>query len=159
MSRSGDSVAPNGGAVASLVACWARVYPSSSHTIGPMRITYDFYQRCTKLTPDQLAQATGLKVHQERPAVDGRWQQRHLGQWQEQIVILARYLHRPLLPFVSCRQSRLTDACPSTTGCIEVPYWRLPQACSSVYDGQAIDPNGVATFPALYFDLDQNPSS
>src|SRR5262245_39113349 len=21
--------------------------PSSSHTIGPMRITYDFYQRCT----------------------------------------------------------------------------------------------------------------
>src|SRR5262249_36682246 len=23
--------------------------PSSSHTIGPMRITYDFYQRCTKL--------------------------------------------------------------------------------------------------------------
>ena len=37
--------------------------PSSSHTIGPMRITYDFYQRCTKLTADQLAQATGLKVH------------------------------------------------------------------------------------------------
>jgi L-serine dehydratase len=36
--------------------------PSSSHTIGPMRITYDFYQRCTKLPPDQLAQATGLKV-------------------------------------------------------------------------------------------------
>jgi hypothetical protein len=25
--------------------------PSSSHTIGPMRITYDFYQRCTKLPP------------------------------------------------------------------------------------------------------------
>ena len=23
--------------------------PSSSHTIGPMRITYDFYQRCTRL--------------------------------------------------------------------------------------------------------------
>src|SRR5215475_3607343 len=23
--------------------------PSSSHTIGPMRITYDFYQRCAKL--------------------------------------------------------------------------------------------------------------
>src|SRR3954469_12111489 len=23
--------------------------PSSSHTIGPMRITYDFYQRCSKL--------------------------------------------------------------------------------------------------------------
>jgi L-serine dehydratase len=37
--------------------------PSSSHTIGPMRITYDFYQRCTKLPSDQLAQATGLKVH------------------------------------------------------------------------------------------------
>ncbi len=37
--------------------------PSSSHTIGPMRITYDFYQRCTKLPPDQLAQATGIKVH------------------------------------------------------------------------------------------------
>jgi L-serine dehydratase len=36
--------------------------PSSSHTIGPMRITYDFYQRCEKLPPDQLAQATGLKV-------------------------------------------------------------------------------------------------
>jgi L-serine dehydratase len=28
-----------------------------------MRITYDFYQRCTKLPPDQLSQATGLKVH------------------------------------------------------------------------------------------------
>src|SRR5689334_20168858 len=37
--------------------------PSSSHTIGPMRITYDFFQRCNKLPPDQLAQATGLKVH------------------------------------------------------------------------------------------------
>jgi L-serine dehydratase len=37
--------------------------PSSSHTIGPMRITYDFYQRCTKLSPDQLAKATALKVH------------------------------------------------------------------------------------------------
>jgi L-serine dehydratase len=37
--------------------------PSSSHTIGPMRITYDFYQRCTKLPADQLAHATGLKVH------------------------------------------------------------------------------------------------
>jgi L-serine dehydratase len=36
--------------------------PSSSHTIGPMRITYDFYQRCTKLPADQLAQATALKV-------------------------------------------------------------------------------------------------
>src|SRR4249920_408202 len=37
--------------------------PSSSHTIGPMRITYDFYQRCNKLPADQLAKATGLKVH------------------------------------------------------------------------------------------------
>ena len=37
--------------------------PSSSHTIGPMRITYDFYGRCTKLPADQLASATGLKVH------------------------------------------------------------------------------------------------
>jgi hypothetical protein len=37
--------------------------PSSSHTIGPMRITYDFYQRCRKLPSDQLAQATGMKVH------------------------------------------------------------------------------------------------
>jgi len=37
--------------------------PSSSHTIGPMRITYDFYQRCEKLPADQLAKATGLKVH------------------------------------------------------------------------------------------------
>src|SRR5215471_10148967 len=37
--------------------------PSSSHTIGPMRITYDFYQRCSKLPAEQLSQATGLKVH------------------------------------------------------------------------------------------------
>ena len=37
--------------------------PSSSHTIGPMRITYDFYQRCTKLSKEQLAKATGIKVH------------------------------------------------------------------------------------------------
>jgi L-serine dehydratase len=37
--------------------------PSSSHTIGPMRITYDFYQRAIKLPAAQLAQATGLKVH------------------------------------------------------------------------------------------------
>jgi L-serine dehydratase len=28
-----------------------------------MRITYDFYQRCTKLPPGDLAKATGLKVH------------------------------------------------------------------------------------------------
>src|SRR4051795_12057068 len=37
--------------------------PSSSHTIGPMRITYDFYQRASKLPADQLAQATALQVH------------------------------------------------------------------------------------------------
>jgi L-serine dehydratase len=37
--------------------------PSSSHTIGPMRITYDYYQRCAKLPADQLAKATGMKVH------------------------------------------------------------------------------------------------
>jgi L-serine dehydratase len=37
--------------------------PSSSHTIGPMRITYDFYQRSAKLPADQLAKATALKVH------------------------------------------------------------------------------------------------
>lgn len=37
--------------------------PSSSHTIGPMRITYDFYQRCTKLPEDQLSKATALKVN------------------------------------------------------------------------------------------------
>jgi L-serine dehydratase len=37
--------------------------PSSSHTIGPMRITYDFYQRATKLPADQLAKATALRVH------------------------------------------------------------------------------------------------
>jgi L-serine dehydratase len=37
--------------------------PSSSHTIGPMRITYDFYKRCTKLPADQLAKATGFRVN------------------------------------------------------------------------------------------------
>jgi len=37
--------------------------PSSSHTIGPMRITYDFYQRCAKLPAAQLDTATALKVH------------------------------------------------------------------------------------------------
>src|SRR6187455_1255263 len=37
--------------------------PSSSHTIGPMRITYDFYQRCTKLPAATLAKATALQVH------------------------------------------------------------------------------------------------
>jgi len=37
--------------------------PSSSHTIGPMRITYDFYNRCLKLPPDQLSKVTGMKVY------------------------------------------------------------------------------------------------
>src|SRR5437763_3494244 len=37
--------------------------PSSSHTIGPMRITYDFYQRCAKLPAAQLNNATALKVN------------------------------------------------------------------------------------------------
>src|SRR3954471_5013331 len=37
--------------------------PSSSHTIGPMRITYDFYQRATKLPADALAKATALRVN------------------------------------------------------------------------------------------------
>ena len=36
--------------------------PSSSHTIGPMRITYDFYQRATKLPESELAKATGFEV-------------------------------------------------------------------------------------------------
>src|SRR4051812_46167920 len=37
--------------------------PSSSHTIGPMRITYDFYQRAAKLPADKLATATKLQVN------------------------------------------------------------------------------------------------
>src|ERR1700752_4406212 len=37
--------------------------PSSSHTIGPMRITYDFYQRAAKLPPATLAKATKLQVN------------------------------------------------------------------------------------------------
>jgi L-serine dehydratase len=36
--------------------------PSSSHTIGPMRITYDFYQRCSKLPVAELSKATGFEV-------------------------------------------------------------------------------------------------
>ena len=35
--------------------------PSSSHTIGPMRITYDFYQRAAKLPADTLAKATSYR--------------------------------------------------------------------------------------------------
>src|SRR3569832_2089093 len=37
--------------------------PSSAHTIGPMRITYDFYQRAVKLPADKLATATKLQVN------------------------------------------------------------------------------------------------
>jgi L-serine dehydratase len=37
--------------------------PSSSHTIGPMRITYDFYQRAAKLPADRLGRATKLQVN------------------------------------------------------------------------------------------------
>lgn len=37
--------------------------PSSSHTMGPMRITYDFFERVSKLPEDKLKKATGLKVH------------------------------------------------------------------------------------------------
>ncbi len=31
--------------------------------MGPMRITYDFYQRLTKLPAERLNRATALKVH------------------------------------------------------------------------------------------------
>jgi len=37
--------------------------PSSSHTIGPMRITYDFFQRASKLPAAQLDTATTLQVN------------------------------------------------------------------------------------------------
>src|SRR5688572_20057820 len=37
--------------------------PSSSHTIGPMRITYDFYQRATRLPAAQLAEAQKFRVN------------------------------------------------------------------------------------------------
>ena len=37
--------------------------PSSSHTMGPMRITHDFHRRCRELPAEQLAKATGMKVH------------------------------------------------------------------------------------------------
>ncbi len=59
--------------------------PSSSHTIGPMRITYDFYQRCTKLPADQLAKATGAQGapvrqperHRQGPRHGARRARRH----------------------------------------------------------------------------------
>jgi L-serine dehydratase len=37
--------------------------PSSSHTMGPMRITYDFFQRVSRLPEGQLKRATALQVH------------------------------------------------------------------------------------------------
>ena len=37
--------------------------PSSSHTMGPMRITYDFYRRASALPAEVLARATGIEVH------------------------------------------------------------------------------------------------
>jgi L-serine dehydratase len=46
--------------------------PSSSHTIGPMRITYDFYQRDTKLPADKLAKATKLQVNLFGSLSDGQ---------------------------------------------------------------------------------------
>src|SRR4051812_10234242 len=65
MSPDLDAVKKSKGPVMTVVDEFYKVGPgpSSSHTIGPMRITYDFYQRCTKLTAEQLAKATGLKVH------------------------------------------------------------------------------------------------
>src|SRR5277367_2263384 len=65
MSQDLDVVKRSNGPVMTVLEEFYKVGPgpSSSHTIGPMRITYDFYQRCTKLPADQLAQATGLKVH------------------------------------------------------------------------------------------------
>ncbi len=60
-----DVVKKSKGPVMTLVDEFYKVGPgpSSSHTIGPMRITYDFYQRASKLPADQLAQADALKVH------------------------------------------------------------------------------------------------
>jgi L-serine dehydratase len=65
MSRDLDVVKRSKGSVMTVLDEFYKVGPgpSSSHTIGPMRITYDFYQRCTKLPADQLKQATGLKVN------------------------------------------------------------------------------------------------
>ncbi|RYD48835.1 MAG: L-serine ammonia-lyase, partial [Verrucomicrobiaceae bacterium] len=65
LSPSLDVVKKSKGPVMTLVDEFYKVGPgpSSSHTIGPMRITYDFYQRATKLPADQLNQATALKVN------------------------------------------------------------------------------------------------
>lgn len=37
--------------------------PSSSHTMGPMQITYDFFLRISRLPRELLANATSVKVH------------------------------------------------------------------------------------------------
>jgi L-serine dehydratase len=60
-----DVVKKSKGPVMTLVDEFYKVGPgpSSSHTIGPMRITYDFYQRCTKLPQATRDQATAMKVH------------------------------------------------------------------------------------------------
>ena len=60
-----DVVKKSKGPVMTLVDEFYKVGPgpSSSHTIGPMRITYDFYQRAAKLPADQLNQATALQVN------------------------------------------------------------------------------------------------
>src|SRR5947207_12485583 len=65
LSQDLDVVKKSKGPVMTLVDEFYKVGPgpSSSHTIGPMRITYDFYQRASKLPADQLAQATALRVN------------------------------------------------------------------------------------------------
>jgi L-serine dehydratase len=37
--------------------------PSSSHTMGPMRITYDYFRRVSALPAEVTARATGIEVH------------------------------------------------------------------------------------------------
>src|SRR5688572_2881636 len=65
LSKNLDVVKKEKGPVMTLIDEFYKVGPgpSSSHTIGPMRITYDFYQRCAKLPAAQLSQATALKVN------------------------------------------------------------------------------------------------
>ena len=65
VSRDLDVVQKSKGPVMTLVDEFFKMGPgpSSSYTMGPMRITYDFYQRVSKLPPDQLKRATSLKVH------------------------------------------------------------------------------------------------
>ena len=60
-----DVVKKSKGPVMTLVDEFYKVGPgpSSSHTIGPMRITYDFYQRAIKLPQSELDKATALRVN------------------------------------------------------------------------------------------------